>query len=162
MPIYRYVCAKEERCKIADLPEEFFEEDADTGFCIDLEDSRFTEVTEDGQIDVAKSVVVQLVNHTMAAKPEVLCPACKGTAKRVIGRAQFYFPGNCFLNKTDCKRQMALHKLKYDDPYGHMRPEGDKEFLMKKIQRGDKAPTKNFYPGGKGGLSAPKQHRPGT
>ena len=162
MPIYRYVCSKEERCTLANLSEEFFEEDADTGFTIDLEDTRFTELTEDGKIDVEKSVIVQLVSHTMAAKPEVKCPACGADAKRVIGRALFYFPGNCFLNKADCKRQMALHKLKNDDPYGHMRPEGDKEFLIKKLERGNKAPAKNFYPGGKGGLSAPKQHRPGT
>lgn len=164
MPIYRYVCAKDksERCKLSDLPEDFFEGDGELAHRIDFEDDRLIEWTEDGTIDLERSTIAQLVLHGMDEKPEVKCPACGGEAKRIIGRTTFFFPGNCFLNKTDCKRQMMLHKLRTNDPYAHMRPEGDKEELIKKIKRGDKEPSKNFYPGGKGGLKAPSPHRPGS
>lgn len=162
MPIYRYVCGKpkDERCTLSNLPEGYFDGDGEIDHRIDFEDDRLIEWTEDGLIDTEKSVIVQLVYHGMTETKEVKCPACGTDAKRIIGRSTFFFPGNCFLNKADCRRQMNLHKLMNDDPYGHMRPEGDKEALIKKIKLGDKAPPKNFYPGGKGGLKAPSPHRP--
>jgi predicted nucleic acid-binding Zn ribbon protein len=161
MPIYRYVCGKsrEERCTLADLPEGYLE--GDIKHSIDI-DERLTEWNEDGTIDVEKSTIVQLVYHGMTEDKEVNCPSCGIKSVRIIGKVTSYFPGNCFLNKADCKRQMALHKLENDDPYGHMRPEGDKEALVKKLKRGSKAAAKNFYPGGKGGLKSPSQHQPGT
>lgn len=164
MPIYRYVCGKSKpnRCKLSDLPENFFDDDEDLEYAIDFEDDRLIEWTEDGLIDLEKSVIVQLVLHGMDEKREVKCPACGDSAVKIIGRSTFYFPGNCFLNKKDCKRQMMLHKLKTNDPYGHFRPEGDKEELIKKLKRGDKAPAKNFYPGGKGGLKPSSPHQPGS
>jgi predicted nucleic acid-binding Zn ribbon protein len=163
MPVYKYVCGKsrEERCKLKDLPEEFFDECKLEGYNVEIE-TRLTELTEDDQIDVVKTPIVWSVFHMMSDVYEGVCPACGGAPKRTIGDMTFFFPGNCFLNKVDCKRQMALHKLENDDPYGHMRPEGDKEALVAKLKRGGKEAPKNFYPGGKGGLSAPKQHQPGT
>lgn len=164
MPIYRYVCGKSktERCTLSDLPEDYFEGEGQLKHAIDFEDDRLIEWTEDGLIDAEKSVIVQLVNHGMNEEQDIKCPACGIDSTRIIGRTTFYFPGNCFLNKVDCKRQMALHKLENNDPYAHIRPEGDKEELIKKIKRGGKEPAKNFYPGGKGGLKAPSPHRPGT
>ena len=161
MPIYRYVCAKKERCKLSDLPEDFFEGEGELEYRIDF-DERLTKWNEDGLIVPEESTIVQLAHHSMDATPEIKCPGCNGETSRIIGKTQFYFPGNCFLNKEDCRKQMMLHKLKNDDPYGHMRPEGDKEELIKKIKRGSKDPSKNFYPGGSGGLKAPFPHRPGT
>jgi len=163
MPTYRYVCGKtpkKDRCKLSDLPEGFF--DTDNKFEIALENNRLTVWSEDGTINSEESIIVQLVSHMMAETPEIKCPACDMKAVKIIGQVQSYFPGNCYLNKVDCKKHIMIDKLNNDDPYGHIRPEGDKEELIKKIKRGSKEPSKNFFPGGKGGLKASVPFRPGS
>ena len=164
MPIYRYVCGKPktERCTLSNLPKGYFDGEGKTEHEIDIFKSRLTEWTEDGLIDPEKSVIVQLVFHMMDETKEVKCPACGVDSKRIIGQSTFFFPGDCFLNKADCRRHIAIDKLENDDPYGHIRPEGDKEALIKKFKRGDKAEAKHFFPGGSGGLKASSRHEPGS
>ena len=160
MPIYRYACgkAREERCKLANLPREFFDGE-DIGIAVDLE-FRLTEYDEDGKIDVFTTPVVWYETHGMFEEVDIKCPVCKEKATKLIGNVIHYFPGNCYLNKEECRRQMNIHKLTHDDPYGYMRPEGDKEQLLKKLKRGNKAPPKSFYLGGSGGLKESAPHRP--
>ena len=160
MTTYRYACGKpqEERCKLASLPRKFFE-GKDIGLEIDLE-FRLMKYDEDGKIDVFTSPIVWYETHGMFEKVDIRCPVCKEKASKLIGNVTHYFPGNCYLNKADCKRQMNIHKLLNDDPYAHMRPEGDKEALLKKLRRGNKAAPQNFFVGGTGGLKESAPHRP--
>ena len=162
MPIYRYVCGKprKKRCTLNDLPEDYF--NGDIKYSIDFDDDRLISWTEDGQKDGEKSFVVQLVQHGMFEDKDVQCPVCNIKAIKTIGKVISYFPGNCYLNKVDCQKKIMLDKLENDDPYGHMRPEGDKEDLIKRINRGRKDPSKNFFPGGTGGLKASSPHKPGS
>lgn len=161
MPIYRYVCAKKERCKLSALPKDFWDDESNI-LHVDLSDDRYVIIDENGHIDPDKSTIVQLVYHKMSENPNIKCLGCNGDTKRILGKMNFYFPGNCYLNKDDCKRQMLMHRLKENDPYAHIRPEGDKEALLDKLKRGNKAPPLHFYPGGKSGLKPSSPHRPGT
>ena len=155
MPLYNYACGKprEERCKIVNLPKEFFDGE-DIGVSVNLR-SRLT-VYSDDSIDAEKSPIVWFMRHGMFENADVKCPVCEGKAIKIISDVISYFPGNYFLDIAGCKRQMNLHKLKTNDPYGYMRPEGEKDYLIKKLERGDKTEPKYFYPGGSGGLSHKK------
>lgn len=152
MAIYHYVCDKEPetRCKLSNLPEEFFD-GKDIGISVNLE-HRLIQYTPDDQIDADNSPIVLVVSHGMFEEVSIKCPGCEGNARKIIGDVASYVRGNCYLNKEDCTRQMNIHKLQTDDPYGYMRPAGEKDELIKKLRRGKKAPPKNFYPGGTGGL----------
>jgi hypothetical protein len=139
---YRYTCSSEKRCKIADLPDEFFEgdtKDLETDF-----GSRLSTIAEDGTIDAEKSPLVWVVVHGMQESPEVLCPVCSSKARKVIQSVHSYFRGNCYLDIAGCKREMNIHKLKNDDPYGHMRQPGEKDDLINKLKRGNKPKPKSF------------------
>ena len=69
---------------------------------------------------------------------KIACPHCGGEANQYLERApQFYFKGACYERKNmhDCKRQMDLHALKENDPYGEHRLPGAKDDLIKKYEK---------------------------
>lgn len=139
---YVYTCANEERCKIADLPQEFFEGKLDDLY-VDV-DSRLNVYTDDGKIDIQKSPLVWFVSHAMEDDPEIKCPVCDANARKVIQRVTSYFRGNCYLDVEGCKRDMNIYQLQKNDPYGHMRQPGEKDELISKLKRGNK-PKPQYY-----------------
>jgi hypothetical protein len=48
-------------------------------------------------------------------------------------------------NAKALQRDMALHQLQNDDPYGYMRPAGDKEELTDKLRNGGKRHTEQKH-----------------
>lgn len=148
MPIYQYTCNKpiEERCKIANLPEEFFNGD-DIGFNVNLEAKSIVS-DEEGNIDADASPLVWLENHGMFENVNITCPVCEGSARKIISVVNSYIKGNCYLDIEGCKKDMNLYKLQNDDPYGHMRPPGEKDELIAKIKRGNKPKPKTYLMGG--------------
>ena len=48
-------------------------------------------------------------------------------------------------NAAALQRDMALHQLQNDDPYGYMRPAGDKEELVDKLRKGGRKQTNRQY-----------------
>ena len=139
---YVYSCGKKERCKIVNLPPEFFEGKLEDLY-VDLE-SRLNVLTEDGNIDIEKTPLTWFVSHLMRESPTVRCPVCNNKAKKVIQRVQSYLRGNCYLDIAGCKKDMNIFKLQNDDPYGHMRQPGEKEDLITKLKRGKKAKTQTY------------------
>jgi hypothetical protein len=144
---YYYKCDKRraECCKISDLPDRFFK----TGLFEQAEivvENRLTELTEDGLIDGDNSPLVWAVEHKMVEKPEVKCPICENGAVVIINKApNWYWRGDCYANKADCQKQMNIHKLKTNDPYGYMRQPGEVDDMINKIKRGNKSKPKHFH-----------------
>jgi hypothetical protein len=144
---YYYKCGEKrnEGCRISNLPDEFFK----TGLFEPVEvviENRLTELTEDGLIDGDSSPLVWAVEHGMAEKPEVKCPLCEGNAAVVINQApNWYWRGDCYANKEDCQKQMNIHKLKTNDPYGYMRQPGEVDDMISNIKRGNKPKPKIFH-----------------
>lgn len=138
MPLYYYTCDKneDERCKLAGLPEEFFE-GKDIGVAVVLE-TPYVTCDADGQID-SNSPLVWVENHGMFDNKEIVCPVCKGQTRKMMGAVQSYIKGNCYLDVEGCRRDMNIYKLQKDDPYGHMRQPGEKDDLISRIKRGNKA-----------------------
>ena len=48
-------------------------------------------------------------------------------------------------NADALQRDMALHQLQNNDPYGYMRPAGDKEELIDKLRKGSRKQPKRQY-----------------
>ncbi len=86
--------------------------------------------------------------HGMKEKPKVPCPKCKSLKTKIafLTIAPFYIKGNGYLDREGVRRDMNLHKLVNDDPYGYMRQRGEKEDLIQKLKRGGKRQKnpKNF------------------
>ena len=74
------------------------------------------------------------------------CPVCDGESRKVIQRTEGYIRGNCYLDTKGCKKDMNLWKLQNDDPYGYMRPPGEKDELIAKIKRNGKPKPKIYGP----------------
>jgi predicted nucleic acid-binding Zn ribbon protein len=148
MPVYHYTCDKkeEERCKISNLPEEFFE-GKDIGIAVNLE-SRLNVIDNDGNIDADISPLVWFVNHGMLEEPDIRCPVCEGKTRKVMCAVPSYVRGNCYLDVEGCRRDMNIYKLQNDDPYAYMRQPGEKDEMIAKLKRGNKAKPKYFTTGG--------------
>jgi hypothetical protein len=138
---YIYTCDEEKRCMISDLPKEYFKGEMDIQ--IDF-DSKFNVKTEDGKIDAEASPLTWVVSHGIQEDPEISCLNCSGKTRKVIRSVNSYFKGNCYLDIASCKREMNIHKLQNDDPYGHMRQPGEKDDLISKLKRGNKAKPQYF------------------
>ena len=80
------------------------------------------------------------VQHMMAEKPRLTCPECKsrGASKMMPRIVATYVKGDGFLDVKGRRRDMNLHKLMTDDPYDHIRPEGDKEVVAQKLRNSGK------------------------
>lgn len=78
--------------------------------------------------------------HGMTEDPEIVCKVCGERASRTMfgTSTTFYFPGNCYLDKSGCQRDMNLYKLQNHDPYGYMRQPGEKEELESKLKNAGK------------------------
>ena len=89
--------------------------------------------------------------HGMNEKPKVKCPKCGGldTEQCFSGfePPTFYIHGQGYLDVKGRRRDMHLHKLMNDDPYGHMRQPGEKEELAASLRKGGKhnPKGKKFY-----------------
>jgi len=142
---YYYKCDKTECCKISGLPEEFFEtETFEKAEVVPIH--RLTKMTEDGLIDSDNTPLVWVVEHAMGDDPEIKCPICEGEATTIINKApNWYWKGDCYTNKSDCNRQMNLHKLRTNDPYGYMRQPGEVDEMSHNIKKGKKDKPKHFY-----------------
>lgn len=77
--------------------------------------------------------------HGMTKNPKIKCPKCQSKCFRAIQPVQGYVRGSCYLNKTDCKKQAMLSKLKDDDPYTKHRIPGETDDLINKIKKGKKS-----------------------
>lgn len=148
MPLYHYTCDKDDnqRCKLNDLPEEFFQGE-DIGVTVNLE-SRLVTYTDEGHIDGEASPLVWLVKHGMFDEVDIKCPVCEGTTRKVMCAVPSYVRGNCYLDVEGCRRDMNLYKLQNNDPYDYMRQPGEKEELIAKIKRGNKAKPQYYHMGG--------------
>lgn len=80
------------------------------------------------------------VHHGMSEEPKLECPECsKSDIVKLVSRIAFtYVKGNGFLDVEGRRRDMHLYKLQNDDPYGHMRPPGDKEVIEQKLKNAGK------------------------
>ena len=118
MPFYNYVC--KELCKAEDLSEEKLK-------ALDVEPH-------------PEGVLIWMERHEMSATPDVRCPICSTEAIQTLygNSTDFYFKGNCYLNRADAKRHMDLRLLESgNDPYKHMRQPGevdDKIQTLKKMK----------------------------
>jgi putative FmdB family regulatory protein len=80
-------------------------------------------------------------SHGIHEKPEVPCPKCnKPTGKTFLGMTfHFHVRGDGLVkDKAGARRDMSLHRLMKDDPYGRMRQPGEKDDLANKLRRGGK------------------------
>ena len=94
------------------------------------------------------------VFHTMSEEPELECPECSDSdVVKLISRVSARVKGYGWLDVEGRQRDMHLHKLQNDDPYAHIRPEGDKEVTANKLRNAGKqgydkygnTTGKNFY-----------------
>ena len=96
-----------------------------------------------------KKNFVFIIEHGMMEKPKVKCPKCgkTNTEKTFTTSAGFYVKGVGYLDVKGRRRDMHLHKLMNDDPYGHMRQPGEKEELAASLRKGGKhnPKGKKFY-----------------
>jgi len=104
-------------------------------------------------LDHQKTILIWEVNHPMVESPRIECPVCTHEAVRLISSpGSFYFRGYGYLDKTGCKRDMELHKLCKDDPYGYMRQPGEADDLADKFRGyGKFNPNRKYYIPKKGG-----------
>ena len=146
---YYYKCSKKrnECCKISDLPETFFKTGGKFKQADIVLENRLTELTDDGLIDGDNSPLVWMIEHNMSDKPEVKCPICNEKAAVIINKSpNWHWRGDCYANKADCQKQMNIHKLQTNDPYGYMRQPGEVDDMIHSIKRGNKAKPKYFTP----------------
>ena len=76
--------------------------------------------------------------HSIKDDPEIKCPKCDAPCFRVIQPVHGYVKGNCYLNRSECKKQANLSLLQDDDPYSRHRQPGEKDELISKIKKGKK------------------------
>lgn len=62
---------------------------------------------------------------------------CGGTdtIKLLNTNPYFYVRGNCYLDKKGVQKDQNMFKLKYEDPYGHMRTKEDYDYKMDQLRR---------------------------
>lgn len=85
------------------------------------------------------------VIHGMMEKPKVVCPLCNGKAQITIRGVEqvWYIKGNCYLDKIGAKRDMDLHTMKKEDPFGEHREAGEADHIIDNLERGGKDLRKN-------------------
>ena len=76
-------------------------------------------------------------DEKLTAPPEIFCPLCKKKAVvTFLGvRIHGFTKGQFLKDKDGCKREMDLHKLKNDDPFGEHRESGEKDYLISKLEK---------------------------
>lgn len=123
MPIYQYTC---ESCSI------------------ELSNKKINKNEKfDGKIGFHKKSKEYLftIECKMKDKPsKPVCPRCKSNDKVCQSytdyKLEFWIRGNGLVNDIGgARRDMHRHKLNNDDPYGHMREKGEKDYLDDKFRR---------------------------
>lgn len=142
---YYYRCGKkrDECCKLADAPNQVFEENT-----VVLPE-RIVDRDEEGNINESTTPIILEIHHGMSETPEIKCPVCEHECIRVIAKSvTAYFRGYGYLDKKGCYRDMNLYKLQTDDPYGYMRQPGEAEFMADQIKKKGKfdPKPKHFVP----------------
>lgn len=128
MAFYNYQCGKKKPCKTSKLTPEQAQK-----LCL---------------VDPPhpKSMLVWTERHGMQENPEYKCPVCGG--KAVVSSwgvdVTGFIRGNCYLNRSDAKKQMDLRLLETgEDPYAGMRQPGEVDHIKQKL-RGKVKPKKVF------------------
>lgn len=77
------------------------------------------------------------VSHSILEEPVIKCPICSKTSKRTMAgcKVTSYIKGNGYLDKAGVRREMNRRTLLESDPYASIRPDGDKEDMLKKIAK---------------------------
>jgi hypothetical protein len=132
MPLYNYICDD----------------------CVAISEKKLNRETTDEE----KEAFVFEVFHTIKGSAKEIakvtkCPLCSGhnTKRTLIGSNQsFRILGGDWhefkkKNAAALQRDMALHQLQNNDPYGYMRPAGDKADLIDKLRAGSKKKTKKKH-----------------
>jgi putative FmdB family regulatory protein len=79
--------------------------------------------------------------HGMSETPKIQCPKCRRKAEKTLRGMtfSFYFPGEGLVrDKAGAKRDMHLHHLTHNDPYGQWRQPGERADLADRLRRGGK------------------------
>jgi hypothetical protein len=86
--------------------------------------------------------IIWEVQHGMNEKPKQKCPKCKGTNTTIsyvgFDPPPFHTRGYGWLDVKGRRRDMNLHTLVNNDPYGHMREPGEKDELAHSLRKGGK------------------------
>lgn len=87
--------------------------------------------------EVSYSQNFDKATKTFGPDPVISCPICNKVSFHTMAGTQVYgyTKGEGFLDKAGVRREMNLHTLKTNDPYAYLRPEGDKEEMIKKIEK---------------------------
>lgn len=87
-----------------------------------------------------KEWIVFEVRHGISEKPTIKCPLCGKTncERALLDNPVSYTRGYGWLDKRGRNRDMNLHKLVNDDPYGHMRETGEADDLANRLRTGGK------------------------
>ncbi|MDP1712582.1 MAG: zinc ribbon domain-containing protein [Candidatus Nanopelagicaceae bacterium] len=86
------------------------------------------------------------VQHGMKESPGVLCGKCGKKCEKVFNTSfTSYTKGYGWFDKKGVRRDMDLHKLTHNDPYGYMRQPGEKSDLIEKLKKGGKRNPKRRY-----------------
>lgn len=124
--------------------------------CCDCQDKLHKKLLEHKRqptIDEYESLVLFETKHKMRPTAEELaaaciCPRCNSTncvktmyGSNVIG----YVRGNGYLDVVGAKRDMNIHTLTYDDPYAHMRQDGEVDDMKHKIKRAGRHDPKRIH-----------------
>lgn len=77
------------------------------------------------------------VSHPISEDPVIKCPICdKKSCKTFVGcKVTGYVKGNGYLDKAGVRREMNRRTLLEADPYASIRPDGDKDEMLKKIAK---------------------------
>lgn len=95
-------------------------------------------------VDQYEELVLFETEHAISATEQeiaeaMICPRCNGSdcEKTYYGYNTIgYIRGNGYLDKAGCTRDMNLHRLVTEDPYGHMRVPGEVDDLKARLKRG--------------------------
>lgn len=77
------------------------------------------------------------VSHSIMEDPVIKCPICAVVSSRTLAGCKIsgYIKGNGYLDKAGVRREMNRRTLIEADPYASIRPDGDKEDMLKKIDK---------------------------
>lgn len=88
-----------------------------------------------------EKLVIFEVEHGMKENPKIACPKCgkTNTQKCMVGLSPtFYVRGNCYLDRTGCRRDMELHTLLTKNPYAEHYQTGERDEIIHKLRTGGK------------------------
>lgn len=77
----------------------------------------------------------------------VKCPVCSSSCSRMMAgeRKHGYIRGNCYLDSTGARRDMNKFTLQNDDPYDHMRQNGEVDDMITRIEKAGKKENSPEY-----------------